>query len=155
MEETQKGRYKFVKVRECPKEIKEFIASKFQGRVLNLCCGTWPCGHINVDIKTSGSALNGNKIIQADIFKDKLELGEKFDTVFSDPPWNWPYNIRADFHNIVAHHLKQGGVFILNAPWLPRSLFFDLKEVYAIYRFSGLPANASLISIAEYTGRDL
>lgn len=151
----RKGHYEFIRAWECPKEIKAFIASKFRGRVLNLCCGAWPCGHVNVDLKTTGTAINGNKIIQADVFADDLDFGEKFDTVFSDPPWNWPYDKRADFHNIIAKYIKNGGIFILNAPWLPRCQFFDVKDVYVIYRFSGLPANASLVSIAEYVGKEI
>lgn len=147
--------YKFIRAWECPVPIKEFILSKCKGRVLNLCCGGWPFADVNVDLSTNGSNLSGNRIIKADVLKDDFNLGEKFDTVFSDPPWNWPYHYRAYLHKAVSRHLKKGGLFILNAPWPARAFYFDIKEIYVMLKDGGLPANATLLTIAEYTGKDI
>jgi len=146
--ETRKGRYHFKKTWEAPKEIREFIAAKFEGEVLNLCCGNWPCGNVNVDLVAKGSNVNGNAIIEADILNPAFNLNKRFDTVFSDPPWNWPYHFRAALNRTACRHLKEGGIFLLNAPWLPKSYMFNIAEIWVMYSNSGLPRNATLLSMA-------
>ena len=152
MEQTTKGKYKFVRAWECPKQIKEFIRSKFKGRVLNLCCGEWPCGDVNVDLNTRGTNIQGQKIIKGDVLSPEFDLKERFDTVFCDPPWNWPDHWRARLNDTAARHLKKGGQFILNAPWPPRAFYFEIKEIHVMFNGAGLPANAALLGIAEYVG---
>lgn len=150
---TSKSKYKFVRAWDCPIPIKEFIKKKFKGKVLNLCCGTWPCGDVNIDLHTKGMNIQGTKIINADVLSEEFNLKERFDTVFCDPPWNWPYHWRAHLHKSAARHLKRGGQFILNAPWPPRAFYFEIKEIYVMFKEAGLPANAALLSIAEYKGK--
>lgn len=147
--------YKFIKSWECPKPIKKFIISKLDpDKTLNLCCGAWPFACVNVDLSLRGSNIQGGKIIKADILKSEFDLKNRFDFVFCDPPYNWPYQMRAALNRAAANHLKKGGLFILNAPWPPRAFYFEILEVYVIFKSGGLPANANLISIAKYTGQE-
>ena len=135
-----------------PPETLAFIKSKFEGRVLNLCCGESLVGDVNVDREPRLIGIPGcHTVIAADVLADGFDLGEKFDTVYSDPPWNWPYDIRHKFQTMVIRHLKRGGLYILHAPWMP-NLSFKVKEIYVATTVGGFPKNVSLITLARLEG---
>lgn len=139
-------RHRFKKVWKSAPDTLAFIKSKFSGRVLNLCSGETLMGDVNVD---RDPRYHG--VIKADVLDENFDLKEKFDTVYSDPPWNWPYDIRHKFQKAVIRHLKKGGLYILHAPWMP-NLSFGIKEVFVAHTVGGLPKNVALITIAELTG---
>ncbi len=136
-------KHRFKRVWRSPPETLAFIKSKFKGRVLNLCAGESMIGDVNVDREP---LIHG--IIKADVLGEEFDLGEKFDTVYSDPPWNWPYDIRHKFQKTVIRHLKVGGLYILHAPWMP-NLSFEPLEMYVAHTVGGLPKNISLITVAK------
>ena len=143
------GRYKFIPAWRTPKDVLKFIKLQLQGKVLCLCCGESLLGDVNVDMFVGGGTdVYGRKVINADVLDKDFDLKERFDTVVADPPYNWPYDKRAAFNRTVQKHLKKGGRFVLNAPWIPRAFDFRISEVWIVHSDSGLPANVTLVTIA-------
>lgn len=140
-------KHSFKKVWRSSPETLEFVKSKFQGRVLNLCSGESLVGDVNVDREPKLGPLV-SKVVKGDCLEDGFDLGEKFDTVYSDPPWNWGYDMRLKFQACVIRHLKPGGIVILHAPWMP-NLALEPIEMYVAHTKGGFPKNVSLITIAK------
>lgn len=135
-----------------PEELK-FVADRFEGRVLHLCAGESLIGDVNVDREPRLIPIDPSRksVVREDVLSPEFDLGEKFDTVVSDPPWNWPYDKRVLFHGSVARHLKKGGLFILHAPWIP-NYAFTVEEVYIAVTRGGFPKNVAPLSFSRYTG---
>lgn len=133
-------KHRFKKVWKSDPDCIAFMKKMCKGRVLNLCSGTTLIGDVNVDLYPQ---MEG--VIEADVLD--LDLKEKFDTVVSDPPWNWPYDKRHKFSKTALDHLKPGGRFVLFAPWIPNQAF-DPIEIYTPWTLGGFPKNVSLITLS-------
>lgn len=136
-------KHQFYKAWRSPPEELTFLKSKFVGRVLNVCAGESLIGDVNVDLYPRYVG-----VVKADVLADDFYLGEKFDTVYSDPPWNWPYDVRHKFNKMVARHLKPGGLFIQNAPWLP-AYKFEILECFIPHTKGGFQKNITVLSISR------
>jgi len=139
----KRNKFLFVKAWRAPRDVLSLMKKKCKGRVLNLCCGDSLIGDVNVDLKPQYP-----QVIKADILADDFDLKEQFDTVVADPPWNWDYVRRHKFNKVVGKHLKDGGLFILNAPWLPKYKY-DILEIYIPFVNGGFQSNITAITIAQ------
>ena len=111
-----RSKYLFKQAWTWPKEVRSWFEERIVGTCLHVCSGRSTLGDVLVDIEPQ---LKG--VLQGDILTrtGAFEVLGQFDTVLMDPPFNWDYPRRYNATYNLVKHLRPGGVFLQNAPWIP------------------------------------
>lgn len=107
-----------------PKQVNSLVKRYLKSKSLNFPCGMSKLGDIRVDIDP-----NVKPDITMDMYNPDFK-GERFDSIYCDPPWNIPYDKRIPLIYKQFDLLKPNGVLIYNAPWIPNAKGFYIKEIH-------------------------
>jgi hypothetical protein len=139
-------------------EVDDWIAarlSSFDGKapapVLMVPCGSSRLGHLRAD-KFPGDIVRPD--VQADMFCLPFREGT-IGTVVSDPPWNLAYDERSRLNHELARVLRDDGLLIFNAPWVPTEVLFGDQTYMLSMNRGGLDRNVSVVTEAHRRPRPL
>jgi Methyltransferase domain len=112
-----------------------------------------------VHVPSGGSGLGDIRIdahpevqgVKCDVKADMYRLplpDQSVGTVICDPPWNLAYDERSKLNHELARVLRDGGLLLFNAPWVPTEVLFEHKEYWLSMNKGGLDRNVSVFTDA-------
>jgi SAM-dependent methyltransferase len=121
----------------------EAVLAHCPAPVLNVCAGSSRLGDVKVDLCHPAADVRADA--RALPFPDR-----SFGTVFIDPPYRMPGNDLVERQHVVSEAgrvVRDGGVLLLHAPWMPAPCWAQLEDVWVRHQARHrLPGPAVLLT---------